>query len=151
MFRGHAHRAQDAKGRLMLPPDFREEVLRHSPEGKLILTNFDDCIAVYPFPEWEEIEKSFASLNMADRRMRSFHRFFIAGAMEITLDKQGRILIPPHLRQYADLKKEVVLAGVGRKFEIWDLTRFEEQRKEVELDFDSMLDSLSERGVELRI
>jgi MraZ protein len=151
MFRGHAHRAQDAKGRLMLPPDFREEIRRYSPEGRLILTNYDDCIAAYPFAEWEEIEKSFASLNMADRRMRNFHRFFISGAMEVILDKQGRILIPQHLRNYADLKKEIVLAGVGRKFEIWDLARFEDQRQQVNQDFDSILDSLAESGFELRL
>ncbi|WP_462324630.1 division/cell wall cluster transcriptional repressor MraZ [Desulfoplanes sp.] len=150
MFRGHAHRSQDAKGRLMLPPDFRGEVLRQSSEGVLMLTNFDDCIAAYPLPEWEEIEKSFSSLNMADRRVRNFHRFFISGAMEVALDKQGRILIPPHLRKYARLQKEIVLAGVGRKFEIWDLERFEAQRLEVEQEFDPMMDALAESGFELR-
>ncbi len=150
MFRGHVHRSQDAKGRLMLTPEFREVVLRHSPEGTLMLTNFDECIAAYPFPQWEEIEKSFANLNMADRRIRNFYRFFISGAMEVSLDKQGRILIPQHLRKYADLKKELVLAGVGRKFEIWDSARFESQRLEVEQDFDPMLDSLAASGFELR-
>ncbi len=134
----------------MLPPDFRGEVLRQSSEGVLMLTNFDDCIAAYPLPEWEEIEKSFSSLNMADRRVRNFHRFFISGAMEVALDKQGRILIPPHLRKYARLQKEIVLAGVGRKFEIWDLERFEAQRLEVEQEFDPMMDALAESGFELR-
>ncbi|GAU07813.1 division/cell wall cluster transcriptional repressor MraZ [Desulfoplanes formicivorans] len=150
MFRGHAHRSQDGKGRLMLPPEFREEALRLSPDGHLMLTNFDGCVAVYPLPEWEEIEKSFATLNMADRKVRNFHRFFISGASEVTLDKQGRILIPPHLRKYAGLKKELVLAGVGRKFEIWDLERFEAQRMEVEQDCDPILDSLAESGFVLR-
>jgi MraZ protein len=87
---------------------------------------------------------------MADRKVRNFHRFFISGASEVILDKQGRILIPPHLRKYAGLKKELVLAGVGRKFEIWDLERFEAQRLEVEKDFDPLLDSLAESGFELR-
>jgi len=150
VFRGHAQRSQDGKGRLMLPPEFREEAMRSAPDGRLMLTNFDECIAVYPLPEWEEIEKSFASLNMADRKVRNFHRFFISGASEVVLDKQGRILIPPHLRKYAGLKKELVLAGVGRKFEIWDLERFEAQRLEVERDFDPILDSLAESGFELR-
>ncbi len=150
MFRGHAYRSQDAKGRLMLPPEFREEAMRCASDGRLMLTNFDECVAVYPLPEWEEIEKSFASLNMADRKIRNFHRFFISGATEVVLDKQGRILIPPHLRRYAGLQKELVLAGVGRKFEIWDLERFEAQRQEVEDDFDPLLDSLAESGFELR-
>lgn len=150
MFRGHSHRAQDPKGRLMLPPEFRDEVFAQSPEGKLILTNFDDCVAAYPLPEWEQIEQSFSRLNMADRRVRDFHRFFISGAVEVTLDKQGRVLIPPHLRSYAGLQKDIVLAGVGRKFEIWDLGRFEAQRTAMQGNIDQILDDLAGSGFELR-
>jgi MraZ protein len=134
----------------MLPPEFRDEVLAQSPEGKLVLTNFDDCVAAYPLPEWEVIEQSFSQLNMATRQMRDFHRFFISGAVEVVLDKQGRVLIPPHLRAYAGLQKDIVLAGVGRKFEIWDLDRFEEQRKAMQGDFDQTLDELAAQGFELR-
>ncbi|GAB6113561.1 division/cell wall cluster transcriptional repressor MraZ [Desulfomicrobium escambiense] len=150
MFRGHSHRTQDPKGRLMLPPEFRDEVFAQSPEGKLILTNFDDCVAAYPLPEWEQIEQSFSKLNMADRRVRDFHRFFISGAVEVTLDKQGRVLIPPHLRSYAGLQKDIVLAGVGRKFEIWDLGRFEAQRTAMQENFDQVMDDLAGNGFELR-
>ncbi|GAB1410509.1 division/cell wall cluster transcriptional repressor MraZ [Desulfovibrionales bacterium] len=134
----------------MLPPEFRDEVFSQSPEGILMMTNFDDCIAVYPMPEWQLIEQSFASLNMANRKFRDFHRFFISGAVEVTLDKQGRVLIPPHLRSYAGLHKDIVLAGVGRKFEIWDLERFEAQRKTMQDDFDQVMDDLAENGFELR-
>lgn len=150
MFRGHAYRSQDPKGRLMLPPEFRDEVFVQFPEGRLVLTNFDDCVAAYPLPEWETIERSFSSLNMANRQMRDLHRFFISGAVEVTLDKQGRVLIPPHLRSYAGLHKEIVLAGVGRKFEIWDLERFEEQRRAVQGNFDQTMDDLAAQGFELR-
>jgi MraZ protein len=134
----------------MLPPEFRDEVFAQSPEGKLILTNFDDCVAAYPLPEWEQIEQSFSRLNMADRRVRDFHRFFISGAVEVTLDKQGRVLIPPHLRSYAGLQKDIVLAGVGRKFEIWDLGRFEAQRTAMQGNIDQILDDLAGSGFELR-
>ena len=150
MFRGHSQRSIDPKGRLMLPPEFRDKIMEKSPDGNIMITNFDDCVAVYPFPEWEEIEKSFNRLNMANRKFRDFHRFFISGASMITLDKQGRILIPPYLRSYARITKEVVLAGVGRKFEIWGLERFEEQRRKMEQDFDSIMDSLADNGFELR-
>ena len=150
MFRGHAHRTQDPKGRLMLPPEFRDEVFAQSPDGKLMLTNFDDCVAAYPMPEWLAIEQSFASLNMANRRFRDFHRFFIAGAVEVTLDKQGRVLIPPHLRKYAGLRKDLVLAGVGRKFEIWDQERFEGQQQTMQENFDEVMDDLAANGFELR-
>ncbi|NLY40565.1 MAG: division/cell wall cluster transcriptional repressor MraZ [Desulfovibrionales bacterium] len=150
MFRGHAQRTQDPKGRLMLPPEFRDEVFAQSPDGTLMMTNFDDCIAVYPMPEWQVIEQSFSTLNMANRKFRDFHRFFISGAVEVTLDKQGRVLIPPHLRSYAGLQKDIVLAGVGRKFEIWDLERFEAQRRAMQDDFDQVMDDLAENGFELR-
>jgi MraZ protein len=150
MFRGHTHRNLDSKGRVMLPPDFREMVIKMSPEGKLMLTNFDDCVVGYPLPEWELIEKSFNQLNMANRTFRDFHRFFISGATEVTLDKQGRILVPPYLRAYAGLNKDVVLAGVGRKFEIWDMERFEAGRKKMEENFDGVMDALAQNGFELR-
>lgn len=150
MFRGHSYRSQDPKGRLMLPPEFRDEVFAQSPEGRIVLTNFDDCVAAYPLPEWEIIEQNFAKLNMADRGVRDFHRFFISGAIEVTLDKQGRILVPPHLRTYAQLSKDIVLAGVGRKFEIWDLERFENQRKVMQENFDQVMDNLAGSGFELR-
>lgn len=134
----------------MLPPEFRDEVFAQSPEGKVMLTNFDDCIAVYPLPEWLVIEQSFGNLNMANRKLRDFHRFFISGAEEVTLDKQGRILIPTHLRTYAGLQKDIVLAGVGRKFEIWDLERFEAQRQALKESMDSVMDTLADSGFELR-
>jgi len=149
MFRGHTLRNQDIKGRIMLPPEFREEVWRTSSEGALVLTNFDDCVAGYPLPEWEAIEQSFAKLSMANRRFRDFQRFFISGAMPVTMDKQGRVLIPPYLREYAGLRKEIILAGVGRKFEIWDKHRFEEQRNAVQNDFDGIMDTLADQGIEL--
>lgn len=150
MFRGHSQRSIDPKGRLMLPPDFREVIMEKSPQGEVMITNFDDCVAAYPLPEWEIIEQSFNKLNMANRKFRDFHRFFISGATQVSLDKQGRILVPPYLRSYAGISKEVILAGVGRKFEIWDQGRFEDQRKKMEQDFDGVMDSLSESGFELR-
>lgn len=135
----------------MLPPEFREIILEKSPDGNIMITNFDDCVVAYPFQEWEQIENSFYKLNMANRQSRDFQRFFISGASMVSLDKQGRILIPPYLRSYADISREVVLAGVGRKFEIWDQARFEAQRKKMEQDFDSIMDSLAENGFELRL
>ncbi len=135
----------------MLPPEFRETVFEHSPEGKLMLTNFDGAVAGYPMPEWQRIEESFERINILNAKVRNLQRFIISGAVEITLDKQGRILIPPHLRNYAKLEKDVVLAGVIQKFEIWDMARFEERRRLTEENFDDDMASLSEDGFELRL
>lgn len=151
MFRGHSERNLDPKGRLMLPPEFREEVLKHSPEGKLMLTNFDGCVVGYPMPEWERIEESFQRINILDQRLRNLQRFIISGAVEVLVDKQGRILIPPYLRGYAKLDKDCVLAGVVTKFELWDKAIFESRRRETEENFDADMAALSQAGFELRL
>ena len=151
MFRGHSERNLDPKGRLMLPPEFREEVLKWSPEGKLMLTNFDGCVVGYPMPEWERIEESFQRVNVLDARLRNLQRFIISGAVEVVLDKQGRILVPPYLRSYAKLDKDAILAGVGTKFELWDKSIFEERRRVTEENFDADMAALSQAGFELRL
>lgn len=151
MFRGHSYRSLDPKGRLMLPPEFREEVLRHDPEGRLMLTSFDECVCGYPIPEWEGIEKSFMAVNVLNVRLRNLQRRIIAGAMEVTLDKQGRILVPPHLRSYGALDKDVVLAGMVTKFEIWDQGRFEARLKATDENLDADMAELAAAGFELRL
>jgi MraZ protein len=135
----------------MLPPEFREEVLKTSPEGKLMLTNFDGCVVGYPMPEWERIEESFRRINVLDSRLRNLQRFIISGAVEVAVDKQGRILVPPYLRGYAKLDKDCVLAGVGTKFELWDKDAFEARRKVTEENFDADMAALSQAGFELRL
>jgi MraZ protein len=150
-FRGHAYRSLDPKGRLMLPVEFRDVIFATTQPGKAILTNFDGCVVGYSLPEWERIEESFQRINMLNRQLRDFQRFFMSGAMEVELDKQGRMLIPPHLRIYAGLSRDVVLAGIGRKFEIWDLARFEEQRRKMEDGFDIVMDALAQTSCDLRI
>lgn len=135
----------------MLPPDFREEVLHHSPDGRLMLTNnFDGAISGYPMPAWEALEASFQEGNTLDSRMRDIERFFIAGAMEVSLDKQGRILIPGYLRTHAALEKDLILAGVGRRFEIWNQERFEARRRKMEERINDDLAALAQGGVTLR-
>jgi MraZ protein len=135
----------------MLPPDFRELLFAGGTQASVMLTNFDGCVVGYPLSEWEEIEKSFSKINVLDKKLRAFQRFFISGAVEVPLDKQGRVLVPPHLRSYAKLGKEVVTAGVGSKFEIWDLSAFEAQRQEMEENFDEDMSALAEKGFELRL
>ncbi|TVQ98478.1 MAG: division/cell wall cluster transcriptional repressor MraZ [Desulfovibrionales bacterium] len=150
-FRGHAYRSLDPKGRLVLPLEFRDVILSTGSPGRAILTNFDGCVVGYSMQEWERIEESFQRINMLNRQLRDFQRFFISGAMEVELDKQGRVLIPPHLRSYAGLSRDVALAGVGRKFEIWDLERFEGQRRKMEENFDQVMDALAQTDCDLRL
>lgn len=147
MFRGHSQRSVDPKGRLMLPPEFREELAADNGESRFMLAKFDNCVVGYPMHEWEQIEAKFSQIKNPNRKVRDFMRFFIGGAQEVGLDKQGRVLIPPSLRTYAGLDKDVVLVGVGFKFEIWDRGRFDD---EIEAqDFDDVSEDISGTGVEV--
>ncbi|MCF8109138.1 MAG: division/cell wall cluster transcriptional repressor MraZ [Desulfohalobiaceae bacterium] len=150
-FRGHSNRNLDSKGRLMLPPEFRQIVVDDDSRSRCMITNFDGCVACYTMSEWERIESSFYQLNQTHKSVRAFQRFFIAGAVEASLDKQGRMLVPPHLRSYAKLEKEVILAGVGRKFEIWNQALFEQNRQALEENYEQIMSDLQEQGFELRI
>lgn len=118
MFRGSSFHHLDPKGRLIIPARFRD-VLRQSSVDGLIVSKMDGALFCYTFEEWHKIEQRILNLAEKSDNMRRFRRVFIGGAFECPLDKQGRILIPPSLRQYSELSKEVVLVGVLDHFEIW--------------------------------
>lgn len=123
-FRGRFEYTIDSKGRLNIPSRFREVLLEEYGDEILVLTNFDHCLFAYPLSEWEVIEEKLGELPVIDEAVTSFKRFFYSSAQECSIDKQGRILIPPALRKYAGLDKEVILAGMIRYFELWDSKRF---------------------------
>lgn len=118
-FRGRHFHAMDDKGRISIPQRYRE-ILRVRQDRYLVLTNLDGYLVAFPNSEWEKIEQQLSQLSLLRKDFRAFQRFFISGAVECPLDRQGRILIAPSLREYAQLDKEVVLAGALRGFEIWD-------------------------------
>lgn len=129
MFRGANNVTLDAKGRLAVPTRYRESIAERS-SGRLIATvdRSDRCLLIYPLPEWEEIELKFRrlpSLNPAVRRLR---RLMIGHAADVELDANGRMLIPPNLRDYAGLAKDAVLVGQGNHFELWDEAHWNESR-----------------------
>lgn len=116
MFRGEHKHTIDAKGRLTVPSDFRELL-----GEKFILTRgFEGCLSIYPMTEWEAFEKKLSALPLTNKKARTLTRFFVAGAAECELDKQGRILVPPTLREFAGLEKNVMLAGQLGRIDIWD-------------------------------
>jgi MraZ protein len=123
MFRGRNDLTIDDKGRVMLPVKFRD-YLSKKDETALILTNIDDCLIAYPTAAWAEIEQKILARPDQTSAERNFKRFLIGGVQECPLDRQGRILIPPSLRQYAALEKDVVIAGLIDHFEIWNLGRY---------------------------
>jgi len=121
MFLGEHQHTVDAKGRLIIPSRFREGL-----GEKFVLTKgLDTCLFAYPQEEWAILARKMRSLPMTRSDARAFVRFFFSGATECEIDKQGRILIPANLREYAGLKKEVVVIGVSSRVEIWARDRWE--------------------------
>ena len=120
LFRGGNTVNLDAKGRMALPTRYRGQ-LEESCAGRLVLTvHGDGCLLLYPAPEWEDIERALARLPNQNQQTRRLQRMLLGHATEAEIDSHGRILIPPRLRDFAKLDKRVVLAGLGKKFEIWN-------------------------------
>src|ERR1051325_8581839 len=123
MCRGSFEHTIDAKGRLSVPSKFRE-VLLGKGDDRLVITNFaiggQRCLDVYPFDEWTQLEEEIRKKPKFDPAMLVFQNYYFGGASECVLDKEGRILIPPLLRQHANLKRDVVLVSALEKFRIWD-------------------------------
>ena len=119
MFRGQFEHSIDAKGRLSIPAKFRE-VLQAKASARLIVTSYDRCAYAYALPDFEEIQKKAAAQPQTDTQ-RAFMRRFVGGAHECEIDNTGRILVPPPVRSYASLSHDVMLVGVGKRFEIWSI------------------------------
>ncbi len=123
MFRGSFEHTIDGKGRLSIPSKFRD-VLVGKGDERIIITNFVvdgmRCLDVYPLDEWLRLEEEIRKKPKCERRMVMFQNYYLGGACECVLDKQGRILIPPALRKYGDLKRDVVLVSALEKFRVWD-------------------------------
>ncbi|MCF8067314.1 MAG: division/cell wall cluster transcriptional repressor MraZ [Desulfobacterales bacterium] len=135
MFRGSSYHTIDLKGRIIIPARFRD-VIKAGSNGSIMVTRMDKCLFAYTMEEWAKIEAKVLSLAEKSDHMRRFRRVFIGGAFDCSCDKQGRILIPPSLRQYAGLEKEIVLAGVLSHFEIWSREDWDKENAFMEEDME---------------
>ncbi|MBW1913615.1 MAG: division/cell wall cluster transcriptional repressor MraZ [Deltaproteobacteria bacterium] len=145
MFRGRSKHTLDEKGRLAIPARFKE-TLKLKEESCLVVTNYLKCLWAFSKEEWTIIEEKAASLSLMNNAVNTYRRYFISGAQECPV-KQGRILIPPDLREIAGLKKEVVLVGELKLFEIWDQERWEGEFQKAMENFPEASQSLSELGI----
>ncbi len=121
MFMGEYNHTIDAKGRLIIPSKFREAL----GDTFVVTKGLDGCLFVYDNEEWNAFEEKLKSLPITNKEARQFVRFFLAGAAEVEVDKQGRILVPNILRDFAQINKDVVLIGVASRIEIWSKERFD--------------------------
>lgn len=146
MFRGRFEHGMDAKGRTSLPAKFRE-VLATNYDERLILTNFDGCLWGYPVSEWQKIEEKVALLPQFKPEVKALQRVFISAATECPIDPQGRILVPPTLRDYAGIKKDIVLVGMTRRIEIWAKENWKKVFEQSQDDLAGMSDKLADLGL----
>ncbi len=131
MFRGVNSIHIDDKGRMAMPTRYRNR-LQTEAQGNLIITidTEERCLLLYPLPDWEIIEKKIEALPSFNAMARRIQRLLIGHATEVELDSHGRILLPPPLREYACLQKNIMLVGQGKKFEIWDELSWQETRED---------------------
>jgi len=133
----------DDKKRVAIPAKFRKELGK-----KMIVTRgLDACLTVYPHETWRKLSEKISALPMGTADSRSFGRFIFAGAVETDLDSLGRILIPDFLKEFADLKSKVVIAGLQDHAEIWDEKRWREYRGRIEKEADVLAEKLGDTGI----
>lgn len=138
VFMGEYQHTLDDKGRVIVPVKFREGL----GESFVMTRGLDQCLFVYPQSEWEILEQKLKSLPMTRADARSFVRFFLSGATECALDKQGRIIIPTILRDYATLDRELVVLGVSNRVEIWSCERWRQYSDSAAESFADIAESL---------
>lgn len=143
MFIGEFTHNLDEKGRMALPAKFRPKL-----KGSAIITRgLDACLFVFTAEEWKKLAEKLVSLPITQANSRAFVRLMLAGATDVEIDKQGRILVPDYLREYAGLAKEVVVTGLYNRIEIWGSERWMEYKTRTEASSDEIAEKLSDLGI----
>lgn len=143
MFMGEFQHTIDTKGRLIVPSKLRDKL----GEKFIVTRGLDGCLFGYPLPEWEKLEAKLNAMPLANKEARTFVRFFYSAATECEIDKQGRINIPPTLREHAKLTKNCVITGVANRIEIWDDGRWADFSAVAEESFDEIAESMIDFGL----
>ena len=133
----------DTKKRLAIPAKFRREL----GEKVVITRGLDNCLVLYPTKEWKTLSEKLSKLPSSRLDARGFTRIMLGGAVDVNLDKSGRILIPDYLKKYALLKKNVILLGLSNRIEIWDETRWQKYRERTEKEIGGIAEGLEQLGV----
>lgn len=136
--KGEYQHTLDAKGRLFIPAKLREQL----GDSFVVTKGLDECLFLYPQKAWDELEQKIRQLPMS--KSRGLQRFFLSSAADVTVDRQGRIVIPTTLRSYANLERDVVVIGVGERAELWDARRWNAYTDD--LDCESIVQAMEELG-----
>lgn len=143
MFIGEYQHSIDTKGRLAIPAKFRS-TLEH---GAVVTRGLDNCLFLYSMEEWGKLAEKLSQLPISQANTRAFSRLMLAGAMDVQFDKQGRILLPDYLRAYAGIKKDVVVAGLLNRLELWDEITWKEYKSRTEKESIEIAERMGELGV----
>jgi MraZ protein len=138
MFIGEYQHNLDQKGRLAVPAKFRNKLAK----GAVVTKGLDNCLFLYTKEEWEKLASKLAALPISKANTRAFARLMLAGAMDVQLDKQGRIILPEYLRKYAQMKKKTIIAGLYNRLEIWDEDQWNKYKKGTEKQSSSIAEAL---------
>lgn len=143
LFIGEYQHSIDSKGRLIIPSKFREGL----GERFVLTKGLDGCLFVYSLSEWKTFEEKLAILPLTSKDARAFVRFFFAGASECEFDKQGRIVIPSNLREYAKITKDAVIIGVSNRIEVWSKDQWIDYNNDEDLSYDAIAEKMSFLGI----
>lgn len=143
MFIGEYLHNLDNKGRLAVPIKFRKDFIK----GAVVTRGLDNCLFIYTKSEWQKLADKLATLPISKANTRAFARLMLAGAMDVELDKQGRVILPEYLREFAALKKKAVVAGLYNRLEVWDDAKWQVYKKNTEKDSSDIAEALGEIGV----
>jgi len=143
VFIGEFSHNLDDKGRIAIPKKFRPNLSR----GAVVTRGLDNCLFLYTKKEWEKLAEKLAALPFAQANTRAFSRLMLAGAMDVEIDAQGRVILPEYLRQYANLKKEIIVAGLYSRIEIWNAEKWNEYKTKTEAESNQIAEQMSALGV----
>ncbi len=143
MLVGEYNHNLDTKGRVSVPAKFRDDL----GSTFIVTKGLDNCLFAYSKDEWIKFEEKLKTLPLTNVNARNFTRFFLAGATECEIDKQGRINIPQNLREYAGLTKDVCIIGVATRVEIWDRAKWEDYTSPKNMDLDEIANHMSDLGI----
>lgn len=143
MFIGEYEHSVDVKGRMIMPSKLRENI----GEKFIITKGLDKCLFAYSKSEWTNFEEKLKTLPLTNKNARDFVRFFLSGAVECEIDKQGRFLVPANLRTYANIDKEIVIIGVGTRLEIWNKESWTNYSSEENISADEIAENMTMLGI----
>lgn len=143
MFIGEYSHNLDDKGRLAIPAKFRVALKK----GAVVTRGLDNCLFLFTKAEWQKLAERLSALPMSQSNSRAFARLMLAGAMDVEVDKQGRMVLPEYLRTFAGLKKSAIIAGLYSRLEIWDENKWKQYKNQTEAQSNEIAEKMAELGI----